>query len=1446
MQFHPSDDSLAEWRAMMLDHEIVGSTKCDAAVHVAPRRSLLVQSLERVEASNIFEAEVVTPLGTSAWCAINRYMTWDTEDTVGKTMLLWDHHQRFDHVSQYWVLQAFANDFEPGFDYHVDKHAVVLPVGTVQPGQSLHVLELFAGYYGGWHRALQHMHAHHGLHHQTIAIENDLRACAFFAMSHKLPIFDGHQNLAPDFFDTVMTSCILHADVTSMTWVPAVSKWHPQLMVMSPPCPPWSNAAAGHGLASGQGMIFPEALMLGKYLKPDIILVENVVGVSQHEHYAQLIHTMQHVGYKLLWSGTIELANLCPVKRPRWLALMVRVGDDSITELPMQLLSTLQTTNPILFKSVFMQPTVDLERLRITEDVKRILSDPRYAPVGRKRKATPQDVWNERCYNGWSTLPCFLASYGTQHKFVREGQERQCLAHVAVIGGASARYWHPIEILMHHMAIGDTLLPLEEQEAWKALGNQIAVPHAALMIHNALRMLNHVSWDWNWDQLVDTLQKQRINTANGLIQTTQAGLWITKDVDEPSLLSPQHVDAFVHFVNSFGLSFMPEGKWWSVAGLHDLVSGKPSIHDADNMTMSQVSQNILPTEADDTETPEAMPIYVPLQFQFAHATLDGWAFSQVAPDAIPKLWKGCLIPQTVPSNGDDGTSEILLVATEHANPSISSQKIVPCWIEGKLILLNVPKEVEAKPVLEQALQVELFDACGPLSPYTVTNRIVGCQDFCIRYLPCCDDPTVVLAAFHSGKVTYDYETLHDSWNVRIEGETATVDTLVNLFANSLHPDDLSRLGRMLTIEQHVGSAVVSYRTKDHRIPFPPGTWSFIMATAISRAILAKMPLQTPCVVCIKWEGRPIWEGPVDWDTSAVVLESLLQVGLSPILHFAALRMISMGKRLYTKVGDLVTQGTTKITMHAIPEIWGGAGPSSAKCQHRQQTKNSVAASLLEQGIELSWIHAHVDQMIDKLGIAAVVPAVGQPPGNIRHARIAQLFADAQMPLPNRPKKGAYAPDAMRTKQRRKTLAPPNPADYRLNCSYLVNEDGTCTQQVHDLRGQSTGALLTDVAYATPWLQQNVKLSSDELAMIVMGDVEGTTNLPGQKIVVPCFNREDKQVLVHATMFQMGQKQLRIKPWDVNRVTSSSSKVCSITLWAEDWTAEQWNHAMSKTNQFLKDILAHDRMESAIEGCWGRTLRRGKSTATVHDATSLQTHASITATDFPQFLAASGFNRLWVVPKEDGQLSQDYKVLWMPHMKQDMVRLNAAAAQLPQMSGLVKGRNSFGIRVHKASYKESWQKLFPDVEVPNEIPSNLAFKLEPLPYGTNPSQIREWAQTVGWDLKPVRPLGPRAWLITCGVQPPNQILTWNGNPLLPIQLQSRHKQETQTAIVAGPRARKEPGNKQDKAQTPATGSTDPWAQWIEQHPHHAGNVTPSQAAPARSVHSEFGGKSGQNP
>lgn len=1432
------------WEELLLNFEAVGSSKADVSVYAKGICCMLISGPFSCERDGIVSATLLSASGMSAWATINEYMTWDYEEPVGTVKLRWNiTEQNVNKFHKYWMIHVAENDyFHSGYDYKVLDDSCIIPIGNKSvSGEEFRILELFAGYFGGWHRACQHLAHISNIPSQVVAVESDIRACIHYAAALGVPLFEGHQGLSQDLLTQVTSSCIIHADVTNLGWLPPVGAWSPDCICISSPCQPWSSASVGLGLLSMMGLLTPEALMLGKFLQPSFILLENVVGMHKHPDFPLILRTIAHIGYQVIWMGTSELSNVCPVKRPRWLAILRRVDSQEVMPRAMDFFLKQEGITPISFQSVLYNNLVDYSVLGLTDEIKRLASQPEFMPGGKRKQSNPAEVFASRCHTGWNTLPCFLASYGNQHAFIHEAVGRPCLAHYAKIGDAEPRHWHPIEVMMHHMPVGPALVPKEMVEAWHAMGNQISVPHACLLLLNMFRMSTKVDWEVSTEEVLKQLYACRTHTGNGSVQTTDVGFWISTEQHSPLTLSEQQIANIQECFATCGKSFLPERFWWDLSGFHgfEVVLNHPqeellAIEDGD--PVSQVTELDESNEAVEPSPTLPMPIYIPVQMILEHIKRSAWARSDVEVKALVEIWEGHFQISNETTQEDDTNEVLTMCPSDAVIPHGSSQRVIP-FLSGQALTMHVL--AADQPTLHQLSETTgtdlIFDAFGPLDPKTVLVSGEACFDFRIRSMYACDPVPMILAAFHAASVTYAYSHHDDVWIIHIHADPVPCGTLVSLLAHCINPDDLLRTGRDFKIIRTDTGAMIRFEPFAANIPLPPKAFSLVLAVALTRSLFNKLPVEDGVEIKVKWFGRHIWHGIIDKKMTSDVMVAILQVGLSPWAHFTHQRLVVYGKLFnHGTVEQAIAPMHVKVPVfHAVAELWGGGGQvkNSTKCQHRAQVKNSIATSLLERGIPLEWAHLNVDKMLDTIGVKSVVPIAGQAPGAIRDSRIDQLFLEANMELPVKPTKGIHAPQALRLKQRRKQQTPLDPKLFQVDCQYIQNEDGSAPSQISDVRGNATGICLTDLEAARPWLIEGATLSADELGLLLLGTPDIETRLERAEVLLPFRDPQGQVLLMHATLFQLGAKKLSIKPWENQDVKAVKSKVCSLTLWESDWREEEWKLALTRTNQFIRDVLALQGMD-ILEATWGRSLRKGKLQATIHEASSIQLHASVPAESFDQFLACTGYNKIWAIPKEEyGQLSDSYRMLWVPTLKHDIAKVKTLAAQMTGNCGLVRGRNTLGIRVSKSNFAEAFRKVYPNDEVPEDISSRYLFKLEPLPFGCNNGMLKEWSKAIGWKLRPLRALGAKAWLVASGDQPPPGVLSWNGSPVLATSIVSKTSQARQP-IAAGPRfpsidVSKSPNSLVNKSNA----SPDPWSTWYANHP---GQAAPAAPVAARQV------------
>ena len=102
----------------------------------------------------------------------------------------------------------------------------------------LRCLELFSGGYGGWNFGLDPIKRLCGTDFRVVAVDNDLEACRNYSLTHETKLISGYRKLPDAVLDLFTANCVLHADISSMTWLPPVVRWRPLLVFINALCLP--------------------------------------------------------------------------------------------------------------------------------------------------------------------------------------------------------------------------------------------------------------------------------------------------------------------------------------------------------------------------------------------------------------------------------------------------------------------------------------------------------------------------------------------------------------------------------------------------------------------------------------------------------------------------------------------------------------------------------------------------------------------------------------------------------------------------------------------------------------------------------------------------------------------------------------------------------------------------------------------------------------------------------------------------------------------------------------------------------------------------------------------------------------------------------------------------------------------------------------------------------
>ena len=1330
---------------------------------------------------------------------------------MGQSLLFWKGTGDIPPLNEkIWIFeveheQFISQDLRLGYIYDHRSSWIFTP--RPKPSLDMRILEMFSGSFGGWKAAMRFLHQKTDFAIQTVSVDHDQHGSLHFALSHAVNWVKTTNHLTDRIFVHSTEDWVVSADVLDQRLLKPLSLWAPQAATLSPPCPPWSVTGHGGGLLRTEGRLLLRVILHLRWLNVPFILLENVKGMTRHEHFDMVKQTFHFAGYRMLWQRIADLQDLTRVTRPRWLALWGKVHHET-PPMPSQFWERIDRSfmpDPLMH----LQPK-QLEEMRLPADALSLAQDPHFLKINGHAFAVglnEVDVLSVRTYRG-GTIPCFLARYGTQHlldKQMLRDQGYHCHFACTKDFPEQCRYWSPSEVALVHGITSPIYLPNDHFVAWFGLGNMIAVQHAMLALVNMLGRCAECSLDLK--QLLADFRNEQFLAKDVYMKPIAKGYMLCLK----GTLFTQKFDASAKVI--YELLETMEPMFWSPK--HGIVPLAKAHWTFQNSLPSQISQTM--EDASDEEIGFCSPTFQAcIHFQ-DHST-KFWFSGDLPRESILAVWDNRFECQFFDV---ENPTVLELRPTDLVPPrTFGTDSCVAVLLDTELtLMLNRPVPVEQQPQLTM-LAKPLFSQVGELD---ISKKLLPSAVLLDRPLQTpflAFDFVHLLGAFTQLQIEWTWDSSMDQFTCHTTGEETSKQIWARFWCNLLSTNDQALLGRHVL--QDVDDSKITFTSGDQGVcPMQP--FRLALISQATKAILQQLssqmlPTDQAQHVQIRWGSDVLWEGTLADTTSLQVLHSALNIAFTVLFNGWPLRFLHKGKqvmpeRILSEFQDVDTQVST--TFHLIAALQGGG----AKTQQKQLQQTSIAAVLLDQGYTLDWITPTIDTLMQKTQPHHIASIAAMPMGTGKISAIAKLCKDLEieMPEPVKPQSRRATAATPWQKPKRSKQEVIDPAEFTIVPNYFFNEDDTPTSQITQIRAQTSGLCLMNCQMASCWLREGTPISSDELGIVIIGPVI-ETSLPAHSVTFPCFNADGARVLLHGTLVQLGSKHIKCKTTGQAPIVAESCVLVAITLHKTDFEASQWQDALHSTPAFIKRILRQDQLDNSLIAIWGRSLRAGRAPASPLQATTIQMHCTIEQDKLKQVLKASGFNSLFCTPKqENGRLSVDFRLIWIGS---DMVAAVAKSAQVTGCLGLVKGRNgALALRFDKQSYEAAWKQLCPGQTLPLTNDQDKTYKIQGLPFGCTDQTLSQWANSVGWDLKPHKALGPTAWLVKATTRPSeDEILMFNNQPLLVTYLAPKVNANQQ--VLLGPKS------KQAAQQDPLT-NADPWGGW---KPTSAPVQPPPQAQP----------------
>ena len=1299
--------------------------------------------------------------------------------------------------SRVFILGAIALLEGGVVTWKFDCDTVFVPLGDCH--EACHVLELFAGGYGGWRVACDHLQEHTQVKIQTIGIENCADSAYQYTVSHDAILLSG-DNIPIDTFVHSCRDFLVLGDVMTDSWLPAVGLWRPDCICISAPCPPWSSAGSSEGLDVHDGRLFLRSLVIAKILRPSFLLLEQVAGFAEHQHKKVIMDMLKWSGYVVQWAKLVEGADQGPVHRLRWLCLASRVCDTAITRHDFQFWTKHEGINPRDFGAVLPEGGFDQDpRLYPTREVLQQAARHDLLPPAKRRHVTSNQALQSRCYQPTAKLPTFMAMYGNQHQLSEATlQSKGLLSHFLALPDGRLRQWHPLEVLLLHGTVGSHLILNDWMTAFRHLGNQIMTVHALLLLTNAMRQLPLGLDFLNLDEVIEGFLRNHhtFSSTNLHFQTLDFGIlvWDKKGYSDVQLSCIRQ--GWTNRWNS-----LPHGHAWTTDGLVPLellpgttgvvrsTRGNPieTVHDSGSLTVpfETLRRVICQTGA--------------TAFSFR------CSWSLKTEDIIHLFGGHWTVNQQMTQTGGDLVLDFSSV-TMPRSPE-NSNLLILAHSSG-LMLLD-----PESPFLNEMLQ----DQYGASIPKFGDNFRVYFDKPLPKIMPCEDTALSFHHAVECSQIFFNFLPEKATYRTHVHGPAWATRVIANFWVKVAPPETCGNIGLSVTKAATATDFCIDFSFDRGLPPLPCAAFRDFLFVLGYQACVGRCQSTQGVRVSIKFldvlfDGifNPAWTLDVFASLLSDVKKCFGSTGPFRILHLGKMQPLD-----YTLAKLQTPAGLLHLRLHCVFHLVGGA-PTGTKSGVKTQNKNALAGVLLAEGYELAWVSNALEKLFQAQTAKEIANLV-EVKGPDQITAVLRAFRDIAIDVPKLKPTVSSQPAAFKKK---KEMVQPDPSEYQLVAGSLCNEDGSDTLPVADFGCKATGFYLTTPQASIPWLRANETLSTDELAMLIMGSAPVPTTLKKEEITLPFTSAAGQRVLIACTLIQFGDRLVTSKQLDPHRIQQDNSTMIALTFWRGDWDDAAWTLLVANPYKFVKGMPGAE----AIVSLWGKSYRKGKQATTARDATSVQLHSFVGDSKVANFLSRTGFNLMFATPKtEEGRPSSEWKMLWLE--TKDIPDANVLASKIPDACGLVRAGNRLALRIPKDKFAAAWAVVYPSVPVPKEYDTTRIFKLESLPFGTTAAMLESWSQHLAWPIKPLRQLGARAWIIGTGSEPPAGPTSFNGQHVLIRELANKTPQAT-NPIVAGPKP---------AARTTARPDTlpqlqgDPWAKWTGPSAPQA-----AMAGPPRSV------------
>ncbi|CAE6969160.1 ngoBIM [Symbiodinium sp. CCMP2592] len=595
----------------------------------------------------------------------------------------------------------------------------------------------------------------------------------------------------------------------------------------------------------------------------------------------------------------------------------------------------------------------------------------------------------------------------------------------------------------------------------------------------------------------------------------------------------------------------------------------------------------------------------------------------------------------------------------------------------------------------------------------------------------------------------------------------------------LHGLQLRRQDATLQLEVEAGVAAHMWLAMPFHLLYALGWSSEELDFPPPRDSTATFVMRPSRLVEVQVVARKLWEGVLPGGI-ALQLFSDIWNGISRLCSLPSGHRIFSGPHPHDPATTLQTlhqaprtcvirrTGHLVITIH--PEIRGGG----VKSENLSWAQTRAASECLSQGLDLGKTTAFVDKLSNAVGAQRLSQTLQDTSSGSKWAALTELAASANVAVPllsNLPAKAAARATKQQQRRKAQDRRTVTAAEVQLTTDFFLNEDGSCTSVLDAIQPGVSGIKLVDEPEAAALLQALRGVQPDELGLLVLGH---SCPNPAECNGHMCFPATSKEtgarLLLAGCLHNVGGRRNKVRESNDIQVSLPELNCCSFECYADEFEDATWQNLVQAP---VRAVLDKDGLAKPFSDPWGRSFSQAGRPALATLADRLYFQARVPTDQLDKLLVLSGHNHVYVTPRKmDRTIVQAYSIVWLGASRADALH---ASLQVPGQLGIARAKAKFGLRIPAARFTDVFAQLRPGQIIPNKVAVSQLYRIGPLPQEVGNEALVEWATQAGWQIRVIKSLGARHWLIGAAAPPPTIYPAFNGQTILISAVGDRHSE-----------------------------------------------------------------------